>query len=371
MEFLHPVLLIFGAVLLFRLLYYFIRFSQLLLFKPKPEDLTSEAPGVSVIVCAHDEEENLKELIPLLLDQEYPNFECIIVNDRSNDDTYDLLYEWQNKDARVKMVNIDATPDHINGKKFAITLAVKAAKNEWLLHTDADCRPVSDQWIRSFSKYFKEGRDFVLGFSQYEKLPGILNQFIRFETLYTGMQYLSAAAAKRPYMGVGRNLAYRKSLFLENKGFHQWKGVTGGDDDLFVNQHAHKRNTLPNMEPEALVFSKPKTTWKSYFTQKKRHLSVGKLYKKRDRIQLGFVYFVHLLVWVSFFVGLCTNVKLYYLLGGLILNICIFGVYLWKSSKKTGSTFQLGLFPILDLFYVLYFSWTGIAALFSKRIKWK
>jgi glycosyltransferase involved in cell wall biosynthesis len=145
--------------------------------------------------------------------------------------------------SRLKMVNIDSTPAHVNGKKYAITLGIKAAKHDWILLTDADCRPNNEQWIRVVSERCSEDKNFVLGYSAYEKRPGFLNLFIRFETLLTAIQYIGFALAGNPYMGVGRNLAYRKSVFLENKGFNNFLSVTGGDDDLFVNQHATAKNT--------------------------------------------------------------------------------------------------------------------------------
>ena len=203
---------------------------------------------VSVIVCAHDEEQNLRDLIPLLLSQNHPDFEIIIVDDRSNDGTFDLLLQETSKDHRLRMVHVNRTPQLFNAKKYALTLGIKAAKYEWLLLTDADCRPDSKNWISSFTKHFSQTTQFVLGFSPYEKRPGILNAFIRFETLMSGIQYLSFASLGIPYMGVGRNLSYRRSKFLAEKGFNNFIKTTGGDDDLFVNQHARKANTAVCIE---------------------------------------------------------------------------------------------------------------------------
>jgi cellulose synthase/poly-beta-1,6-N-acetylglucosamine synthase-like glycosyltransferase len=254
---------------------------------------------VSVIVCAHDEEANLRELLPQLLAQDYDTFEVVIVNDRSNDGTYDFLLEQTKNDPRVKMVNVNQLPGHVNGKKFALTLGIKAASYEWILLTDADCRPVSRQWISSMSSHFSDTSHFVLGFSPYQFAPGFLNKFIRFESLVTAIQYFSFAWLGNPYMGVGRNLAYRKSFFLENKGFNTFLNVTGGDDDLFVNRHAKGPSTFAELRPESQMVSIPEKSLGSFYRQKVRHLSVGKRYKPKHRILLGVFTATWLMMWFT------------------------------------------------------------------------
>ena len=260
-------------------------------FSKKRADQPVPLQPLSVVVCAHDEETNLRELIPHLLSQQHPAFEVIVVNDRSNDGTYDLLLEETKKHEHLKMVNVKATPAHVNGKKFGITLGIKAARYDWILLTDADCRPNGEQWLRSVSERCREDKNFVLGYSAYEKRPGFLNLFIRFETLFTAIQYIGYALAGNPYMGVGRNLAYRKSVFLENKGFNNFLRVTGGDDDLFVNQHATAKNTAVVWGEDALVYSFPKTTFREFYRQKVRHLSVGKKYRIKHQFLLALVGF--------------------------------------------------------------------------------
>ena len=223
---------------------------------------------VSVIVCAHDELENLKELIPQLLSQDHPEFEVIIVDDRSNDSTFDFLLEETAKDHRLRMVHVNRTPPHTNSKKYALTLGIKAARFEWLLFTDADCRPDGNSWISTMSNQFNDATQFVLGYSPYMKGKGFLNAFIRFDTLMTAIQYVSFAILGNPYMGVGRNLAYRRSSFLGVKGFNNIIAITGGDDDLFVNLHAKGSNTAVCVDRASQTHSKPKTSLKNFIQSK-------------------------------------------------------------------------------------------------------
>jgi glycosyltransferase involved in cell wall biosynthesis len=348
---------------------FFISFISV--FKRKRSVREGSTPPVSIIVCAHDEIENLKALIPLLLRQNYPSFEVIIVNDRSNDNTYDFLLEETKRDSRLRMVNVDQLPPHVNGKKFAITLGIRAAKYEWVLFTDADCRPVSENWIASMSSSFSENAQFVLGFSPYEKLPGFLNIFIRFETLLTAIQYFSFAWMKAPYMGVGRNLAYRKSLFLEKKGFRKMVGVTGGDDDLFVNQHAMSSNAVAVFHPDANVFSIPKTSWKEFIRQKIRHLSVGKHYKLRHRILLGLFTMTWILTWFTGLTILFLDYSNWWVALILIVRIILLLAIVSVTVKQARLTFELWAVPFLDFLYAIYYISTGLVASLTKNIRWR
>lgn len=343
----------------------------LLAFKRKQ---ITEDPGpipVSVIVCAHDEEQNLRELIPLLLNQNHQQFEVIVVNDRSNDGTYDYLREEIKKHSRLRTVNIDTTPPHVNGKKFGITLGIKAATFEWILLTDADCRPQSAEWISLMSRRFQPSSQFVLGISTYLKSNGFLNLFIRFETLITAVQYVGFALLRNPYMGVGRNLAYRKSFFLEKKGFNNFLSVTGGDDDLFVNQHSNAKNTTIQYHPQAQVYSLPKTTWTSFFYQKIRHLAVGKRYKFQHRLLLGVFAMTWILTWFTGLALIVADLTNFWIPAALILRIVLLIMTVRTLTRRAGLTFELWTIPLLDFLYTFYYISTGLAASLTKKIRWR
>lgn len=343
-------------------LYAFSRKENVVLQKPKP---------VSVIVCAHDEEQNLKELLPILLEQNHPEFEIIIVEDRSNDGTYDFLLQATQQDSRLKMVRVVNKPEYINGKKFAITLGIRAAKYDWLLFTDADCRPDSKNWITHMTERYDDQTQFVLGFSPYRKAEGLLNAFIRFESLLTGIQCLGMALLGRPYMGVGRNLAYTKSLFLQSKGFNNYLGVMGGDDDLFVNLHANKTNTQVCIGQGSTVLSSPKKSWSDFMDQKLRHLFAGKRYKFSDKLILGSFMISWLLAWflvlpMIFFVEPTWPLLFAFLLRWVLL------IWLFRNaSDRLGAQFEAWKTPLLDFIFPFYYLVTGLRALVVKRIRWK
>lgn len=348
---------------------YFVVF--IVAFSKKQIQKESQSLPVSVIVCAHDEEENLKELIPALLAQDHSTFEIIIIDDRSNDSTFDLLLAEAVKDHRVRMVHVNRTPPHANSKKYALTLGIKAARYEWLLLTDADCRPDSNSWISIMSSHFSDQKNFVIGYSPYLKSRGILNAFIRFETLLTAIQYLSFALLRNPYMGVGRNLAYRRSRFLEAKGFNDILNVTGGDDDLFVNRHANGSNTAVCLDVKAQTHSIPKTTWKDFLYQKVRHLSVGRYYRFGHRLLLGIFVFTWMTSWFAG-IFLAVYTANYFIICALLgFRLLLVTFTFFKASKKLGQTFEVWIVPLLDFIYVFYYLVTGLLALVTKKVQWK
>lgn len=329
-------------------------------------------PAVSVIVCAHDEEANLKALVPLLLQQDYPEFEVIVVEDRSNDSTYDYLLQATKDHPQLKMVRVRFLPEHITGKKYALTLGVKAAMHDWVLLTDADCRPANNQWIRTMASRMTADKQIVVGYSPYLTAPGWLNNFIRFESLVTAIQFMGSALLNKPYMGTGRNLAYRKALFLDNKGFNKHLLVTGGDDDLFVNQHAVSGNTAVGLGTDSLVRSIPKSTWRTFLHQKLRHLSVGKHYRWNDKLRLGFFSLTWMLSWALVVpMMLQPSLGWTFLWAGFLLREILLSTLVHRASRTMGDAFEAWKTPLLDFNYAIYYLGTGLVALVSKRIRWK
>jgi glycosyltransferase involved in cell wall biosynthesis len=368
-----PTLLDFLLILFFVTIGVQIVYHIIFIIGLSRQDNTTEPQllPVSVIVCAHDEEQNLKVLIPALLDQDHSLFEVIIVNDRSNDSTFDMLLAEASRDHRLRMVHVNRTPPHVDNKKYALTLGIKAARYEWILLTDADCVPTSKSWISSMSAAFNENTNFVIGYSPYQILPGMLNKIVRFEALVTAIQYLSFALLKMPYMGVGRNLAYRRSKFLEGKGFNNILKITGGDDDLYVNQNATGKDTSVCLAAGAQMTSVPKLTWREYNRQKIRHLSVGKHYKTSHKIVLGAFSATWILSWILGILLLSLHGNWTLVAGLLAFRLIVWMFTCSKACQRLSGKFELWLLPLLDFIYAFYYLVAGLRALATKRIKWK
>jgi glycosyltransferase involved in cell wall biosynthesis len=289
------ILIISFAIQLF---YYLFFFSRLIFHRT----VRKNAPlsPVSIITCVRDEAHNLKKFLPSILKQDYKNYEVIVVNDCSKDNTGEILEDFQKKYRHLRVSTIKEDSKFSHGKKFALFIGIKAAKNEWLLLTDSDCFAITNQWLSTMQKNFTKKTSIVLGYGKYQTEKGILNKYIRCDSVFIAMQYLSFALAGFPYMGVGRNLAYRKSLFLQNKGFSSHINLSSGDDDLFINKLAKKTNTKVELNQKSFTCSKPETSIKEWIKQKRRHLTTGRYYKTRDKFLLGAEVVSRMLFYLSF-----------------------------------------------------------------------
>ena len=336
----------------------------------------SDTEPVSIVVCARNELDNLRRLLPLLLEQDYPaGFEILLIDDRSHDDTY--LYAQQLAQyypGKVRLVTINRTPEGFAPKKYALTLGIKATRHARLLFTDADCLPATNQWLRLMQRGFSEGpgADLVLGFSAYTEAPGFLNQLIRYETLLTAAQYLSFAWRGWPYMGVGRNLAYTRGCFTATKGFASHIRQLSGDDDLLVQDavRQHQRVAVVADAP-AHTLSVPATTWRGWWRQKRRHLSAGRAYQFADRFRIGTFLASNLLFYVAALVLLPSPnnwvpLALVYILRTLFVSAVYF-----RLSQRLNQSVTVGLLPVLDVVYLFQYLALGISLFLNRTLRWK
>lgn len=349
-------------------LMYFVLFTRVAFFKDK-YSYSDVKEAVSVIICAKNERDNLLKFLPEFLNQDYPIFEVIVVNDHSVDDTEDVLKAYSLQYSKLKIVNVPDNDRFYGSKKFALTLGIKAANYEKVLLTDADCKPTSSKWIEHMSRY-ADKKSIILGFGAYQKEKGILNKLIRFETLFTAMQYFSFALLKFPYMGVGRNLAYDKSLFFGVKGFSSHQHILSGDDDLFINEVATVNNVQVVIDNSAHTISVPKSNFKAWLKQKKRHLSTGKYYKFGHKLMLS-VYPISLLFFLSLFIILLfKQVSIHLVLLVFLLRLIVQLVIFMQSEKKLGSNDLWFFAPFLEVFFVLFNPLLVISNFVKKNTKW-
>ena len=291
------ILTLFLIAFLIQMGIYLFVFRKLLLYRKLSKK--SFSPGISVIICAKNEEQNLRDHLPRILKQDYPEFEVVVVNDSSTDDSEQILMELAGQFAKFRYTSIPVDDRLKRGKKLALTIGLKAARYEHVVLTDADCYPVSQHWLKAMASNFSKEHRIVLGYGGYEKKKGLLNTLIRYETTFTAIQYLSYAIKGKPYMGVGRNLAYEKALFFENKGFASHYHLQSGDDDLFVNANANAKNCIVEFSPESHTLSRPEVTFLAWIKQKKRHLSAGSHYKSASRFRLASEWFSRITLYIT------------------------------------------------------------------------
>jgi glycosyltransferase involved in cell wall biosynthesis len=297
------VFLIFLLAVIIQLFYYLGIYIRFVFYREKQEP--SPQDPVSVIICARNEADNLDDYLPVILTQDYPEYEVIVVNDCSTDDSDMVIKKYMEQYPMLRTSHIKEDKKFSHGKKLAVTIGIKAAKYDWLLFIDGDCKPESSFWISRMVSHFNSEISIVLGYGGYYTLPGFLNKYIRYDTLVIALQYFSFALRRIPYMGVGRNLAYKRSLFYSGKGFSNHYHLASGDDDLFVNEHATGSNTSIEFSPESHTRTAPKESYNKWFFQKRRHFSTSRLYKPVHKFLLMLEPLSRMLFYAAFISLLC------------------------------------------------------------------
>ncbi|MEW4924898.1 glycosyltransferase [Algibacter sp. 2305UL17-15] len=371
MVFLDIALYAFMGVVLIQVIFYLNIFGRFAFLKQKTSNKRSNTP-VSVLVCAKNEAENLKTFLPSIIDQDYKNFEIVLINDGSHDDTLEVMETFANQHENIKIVNVKPLETFWGNKKYPLTLGVKAATHNVLLFTDADCKPLSKHWISEMASHFNSEKSIVLGYGAYDKIKNsFLNKLIRFETLTAAISYFSFAKLGMPYMGVGRNLAYTKKQFFKVNGFMGHMNISSGDDDLFVNEAATNSNTAICFSEKSLTSSIPKKSFKDWYVQKRRHVSTAKYYKRNHKVLLALFYITNVLFW-----GLA--ILLLSVLYAPILAICLilfritvqYIVYVF-SAKKLHEKDLLPFLPFLEIFLITFQLAIFISNKISKPKHWK
>jgi glycosyltransferase involved in cell wall biosynthesis len=355
--------------------YFFVRVFRL---PVQSRDAKPASLPVSVVICAKNEASNLEKNIPWVMAQIYSNeqgkpmYEVIVVNDASDDDTEQVLYALEQQYSNLWHVTINAdTPRDLKGKKFALSKGVSYATYPYLLLMDADCGPSSEHWISDMIAPLGKGKEIVAGYSGYQYEGGLLNAFIRWETVHTFLSYASYALAGKPYMAVGRNLACTKEVFLRAQRSEVWNKLPSGDDDLLVQCCGIESNTAVVASPGSFTFSRAKSTWGDWIRQKQRHVSTGKYYKEDIKALLGGYALSHGLSWLLFLILLVASPWI--LITSVVFSIrCIIYWSIWQATaRRLGDEKLLLWIPLCDIGWGVYNLVLSPYILWKNKKQWK
>jgi glycosyltransferase involved in cell wall biosynthesis len=219
----------------------------------------------------------------------YPDFEWILVDDRSEDGTSEVLRKWSAQRSGAKYVRVDRAD--FSPKKHALLAGAAEADGEWLALTDADCAP-PPEWLEKLAESIVPGCPVVLGYSPYVAGRGLLNFFIRMETERTALEYLGRSALGWNYMAVGRNMAVRRATLLSD-GFAGHRTMLSGSDDLLVRRHRTSVCVAGH------VPSLPPPTWRAWWRQKTRHVSASAAYAPGTQTALLLIHLGRFALWYS------------------------------------------------------------------------
>jgi cellulose synthase/poly-beta-1,6-N-acetylglucosamine synthase-like glycosyltransferase len=334
--------------------------------------VTAQQQPVSIIICAKNEAENLNKYLPFILSQRYTAFEVIVVDDNSTDNTKDVIEAFMSTSPQIKYVFLPAVEKVLPGKRSALLKGINAAANEWIVLTDADCRPKSNGWLRYITKPLYEGKELVIGYSPYKSSFSLLNAIIRYETFYTALQYFSFASIGMPYMAVGRNMAYTKSFFKKSKNFYKTENTVSGDDDLLVNELATKNNYGLVWNYHSQILSVPKKTYTEWFQQKIRHYEAGNQYKKKHKVILGTLYSASLLSAILALILYAFNFKIEILIIMFLAKVLIQTIVAFKLLSRWKESGLLLWVLVFDFLFPMILFTLGTASIFYKqKIAWK
>lgn len=329
-------------------------------------------PPLSILVCARNEAQNLIANVPFLLEQRYSDFEILLINDASTDETAAVIDDFVAKHHNIRAIHIYKKERAFSGKKYALTKAIAAAKYEHLLFMDADCRPNSIFWAQEMALGFDSEKEIVLGYGSYAFIAhSWLNKVIRFETVLTAIQYFGYAKNGNAYMAVGRNLGYTKTVFYKQNGFSAHENIPSGDDDLFVNAAATSTNVYCVFSPKSFSISKPKTSWTEWFFQKRRHIFVANRYKKKHQFSLGLFYISQFLPYVLLIFLLFSPIFSTLSLFIFLMRYLIVGAVLYAGMDKLKEKQLIQWFPALEFVLVLVQLSIFILSITARSTPWK
>ncbi|WP_439184120.1 glycosyltransferase [Carboxylicivirga taeanensis] len=345
------------------------------LLKPsqfKPLAPQQEPMPLSVIICAKNEAQNLKKFIPEICQQDYPQYQVIVVNDCSSDETEMVLAQLKTQFNNLYYTNIPLNKQHYQGKKLAITIGVKAAQYEHLVFTDADCRPASKLWLKSISSQFTSEKQIIIGHGRFEKQKTLFNLFLRYETFFNAVQYMGFALRGKPFMAVGRNMAYTKSLFENNQVFKPYLNMASGDDDLFIRSCANKHNTTVQLNYDSQTISLAPRSFSEWVERKSRHLTTAPVYKFGTKCWLISEPLTRQILWL---LTLCSLFFPTFAPVALVLfsvRLLTLHILLAKAAKKMGESKLYWATILFDFITPWLVGSVWVINMFSaKKKKWK
>ncbi|MDQ3100741.1 MAG: glycosyltransferase [Bacteroidota bacterium] len=321
---------------------------------PKPGPGPDRDLPVSVVICARNESYTLKQVIPLMMEQDHREFELVIVNDRSDDDTWEVLQWMKPQFPKLRIVNVSADEKFSYGKKIALGIGVRAAKHPNILLTDADCLPASKDWISLMATGFRNGKKIVIGNSPYAAQFGLTNILERFDGAQKSMQYMGFALAGMPYMGVGRNLGYGNAIFFSAKGPRRHDHLMSGDDDLRINELARANNTSVITHPGSFMITSPTPDLVTWIRRKRRHYTTAVHYRFIHQVLLMLFPFARMVFWVTVVLLAIKGEWLAMAIGlaiklGVLLPINMIALHKLKAGVVTWLALPLEwLFLLLD-----------------------
>ena len=367
---LNIIFCVFVVVVVLQLVYYLGIFGKFAF--AKPQTVTPKRLPVSIMVCAKNDAEKVKTLIPLLIAQNYPDFELVLIDNASSDDTLDIFEAFEKQYKNIRLVKVENNEAFWGNKKYALTLGIKAARKEYLLFIDAHCYPASADWLTNMASQFTMSKTIVIGYSAYEKVKGsFLNKIIRYDALVMATQRFAWAKAGNPYSGDGRNLAYKKEEFFSRNGYINHMNVRVGEDALFINDAATKKNTAICFTPDSFTYSNARTTFKEWATDKNKALYTASFFKPFDKLQLKTYIFLQAAFFILAIALAVLQFNWMFLVPVIVVRYIAGWITMAQSATRLNEKDTAYWFPVMEIILIFTQLYVYTANLFSKKAHWK
>lgn len=263
--------------------YYALFYFRLGHYKQVGKSESETLPPVSVVLCSQNQGEWLRTNLVYLLEQDYPDFEVVVVNYCSTDDTKFVMQVLSENYKRLQVVTMDQNVCGYRGKKYPLSIGIKSAKHDLLLMADPDCLPRDVErfdWIRQMvAGYRHKNVDIVLGYCGIEPRKSLFNWMQQYDNMDYSTEYLGAAIMHRPFTGCGRNLSYRRSFFMKNNGLIYSYNEPDGADDMFVNQNCRRHNVSVVLNQESFTQAAPCRSFREWHVMRKHRIATHKYYR--------------------------------------------------------------------------------------------
>ncbi len=319
------------------------------IFKNK-EQIKKKENSISIIVSAKNEENNIPKLLYSLEKQNYPKekYEVIIVDDDSNDNTFNLIKNLISNKSIFRIIKSDNKK--IFGKRGALQKGIEDAKYDYIVITDADCEPQSD-WLISFSNIFNQGYDFAFGIAPFYQTKNLINKISCYENFRNSILAFAFTQSNLPYTATSRSIGFSKNAFTKLNGYFNTTDSISGDDDLLLRE-AVKNNLKIGLviDNNSFSFSKTKLILKDYLNQRARHLTSSSHYLLKQKLILAFWHFINLVSLFSIFLIPINSIFIFPFLVKFIFDF----LTSIKYQKQFYYKFSLLEILYLQIFYEIF-----------------
>ncbi|MDR1006525.1 MAG: glycosyltransferase [Bacteroidales bacterium] len=364
-----------GGILLLQWLYYILVYGSVFRYKTiakkRKKTDPSLLPSISVVLVTKDEQDNLKDRLPMIMEQQYPNFEVVVVNNASCDDTEYMLKFMRSMYPHLKVVNLyTEAPNKFQGKKYPLSLGIKSAKNDYILLTNANCIPNSYLWINNMVEGLTQKKTTVLGFNLYERKKTLLNNFIQYDSLNNALNYEGMALLGNPYKATGDNLIISRKQFFDTGGFIPLYNISCGDMELYVNRTAKKKDTSVVLDEDAFVRTQAPQSFSAWRRQKKRKIKTAYHYKFSDKLLVSILPLTSFLFYAALVLLFILGMPWEWILGAVLLKFIVHSLFFFKGSSVLMKNKLCIFAPLFEIFFLIFNTIIGFNVLFSKKDRW-